>query len=146
MHHPIAARRVSTAALIAALSAAALLYCLSALAPVARADGPGSGPAWTTSLGDSYISGEAGRWAGNTDESSSKTDALGSSAYYDNAGGTGESIKGCHRSKSAEVYIGGGVSGRTWPAREQRRRASPKAKPSSRESTSTTRVAKKARR
>ncbi len=32
---------------------------------------------WTVSLGDSYISGEAGRWAGNTNESSSKIDALG---------------------------------------------------------------------
>jgi hypothetical protein len=111
MQHPIAARRVSTAALIAALAVAALVYYLGALAPVARADGPGTGSPWTASVGDSFISGEAGRWAGNTDESSSKTDALGSTAYYDNAGGTGESIKGCHRSKSAEVYIGGGVSG-----------------------------------
>ena len=47
--------------------------------------------------------GEAGRWAGNTNESSSKVDALGSRAYYDNASGTGETIAGCHRSKSAEV-------------------------------------------
>ena len=61
------------------------------------------------SLGDSYISGEAGRWAGNTNGSSSKIDALGSSAYDDN--GSSEAIDGCHRSKSAEVYIGGGVNG-----------------------------------
>ena len=40
-----------------------------------------------------------------------RSDALGSTAYDDNAGGTGELIAGCHRSKSAEVYIGGGVSG-----------------------------------
>ncbi|HUA74373.1 MAG TPA: hypothetical protein VL988_06420 [Solirubrobacteraceae bacterium] len=95
----------------AALALAALAWSAVSLTSVARADGPGSGSPWVTSLGDSFISGEAGRWAGNTDESSSKTDALGSTAYYDNAGGTGESIKGCHRSKSAEVYIGGGVSG-----------------------------------
>ena len=63
------------------------------------------------SLGDSYISGEAGRWAGNTNESSSRIDALGSTAYDDNATNSGELIEGCHRSKSAEVYIGGGVNG-----------------------------------
>jgi hypothetical protein len=61
------------------------------------------------SVGDSAISGEAGRWAGNTNGSPSRTDALGSTAYYDNAAGTGEAIPGCHRSKSAEVHIGGGV-------------------------------------
>jgi hypothetical protein len=100
-----------TALVAAAIAAAALLalLVLGALAPPARADGPGVGPAWTTSLGDSYISGEAGRWAGNTNESSSEIDALGSSAYDDN--GSSEAIEGCHRSKSAEVYIGAGVNG-----------------------------------
>ncbi len=58
---------------------------------------------WIVSVGDSYISGEAGRWAGNAN-SSTETDALGSTAYWDTA--TGEAIPGCHRSKSAEVYIG----------------------------------------
>ena len=57
-------------------------------------------------MGDSYISGEAGRWAGSTDESSSEVDALGSTAYDDNAAGNAELIAHCHRSKSAEVYIG----------------------------------------
>ncbi|HEV7884408.1 MAG TPA: hypothetical protein VGO81_12615, partial [Solirubrobacteraceae bacterium] len=33
-------------------------------APAARADGPGVGAPWVASVGDSYISGEAGRWAG----------------------------------------------------------------------------------
>jgi len=93
------------------LTAVALAYSLSALAPSARAEGPGSGTPYTVSVGDSYISGEAGRWAGNTNESSSKIDALGSTAYYDNSTDTGELIEGCHRSKSAEVYIGGGVDG-----------------------------------
>src|SRR3954452_11248576 len=61
------------------------------------------------SLGDSAISGEAGRWAGNTNGSSSRTDATGPATYYDNANHTAEAIPGCHRSLSAEVHIGGGV-------------------------------------
>jgi hypothetical protein len=113
MHHSIADRARSSVLVLvfAALMAAAFAYSLSALAPLAHAEGPGSGTPTTVSLGDSFISGEAGRWAGNTDESSSKTDALGSTAYYDNSGNTAELIKGCHRSKSAEVYIGSGVNG-----------------------------------
>jgi hypothetical protein len=96
--------------------AAALLVSLASLLvwihpSLARADGPGNGSPWVASLGDSYISGEAGRWAGNTNESSSKIDALGSTAYYDNSTHTAELIAGCHRSASAEVYIGAGVSG-----------------------------------
>jgi hypothetical protein len=111
MNHPFAQRPAARMLTIAAALTAAVALLLSALSPPAHADGPGSGSPWAASLGDSYISGEAGRWAGNTNESSSKVDALGSSAYHDNAGGTGETIEGCHRSKSAEVYIGGGVSG-----------------------------------
>ena len=75
----------------------------------AAADGPGSGTPTVVSLGDSAISGEAGRWAGNTNKSPSRTDALGPTAYYDNASNTGEQIPGCHRSKAAEIHIGGGV-------------------------------------
>jgi len=78
------------------------LIVLAVLPAAARADK-------VVSLGDSAISGEAGRWAGNTNGSPSRTDALGATAYYDNAAGTGEAIAGCHRSKSAEVHIGGGV-------------------------------------
>src|SRR3954452_10862584 len=59
-------------------------------------------------VGDSYISGEAGRWAGNA-SSQSYVDALGSTAYYDNASNSGEAIPGCHRSKSNESVIGGGI-------------------------------------
>lgn len=89
------------------------LACLVAITDPtpARAEGPGEGTPTVVSLGDSYISGEAGRWAGNTNESSSKIDALGETAYYDNSGHTAELIPGCHRSQSAEVYIGGGVGG-----------------------------------
>src|SRR5689334_3131147 len=81
------------------------------LAPPALADGPGVGAPWVVSLGDSAISGEAGRWAGNTNGSPNNIDALGPTAYFDNATNSAEQIHGCHRSKSAEVYIGGGVNG-----------------------------------
>ncbi|MGZ4501166.1 MAG: SGNH/GDSL hydrolase family protein [Nocardioidaceae bacterium] len=76
-------------------------------APPASADGPGSGTPWVVTVGDSYISGEAGRWAGNSNDSSSYADALGDSAYYDNADHTAEVIPRCHRSQADEVYIGG---------------------------------------
>src|SRR3954467_4608931 len=77
------------------------LIVLAAMPSVARAD-------TVVALGDSAISGEAGRWAGNTNGSSSRTDALGPTAYYD--AGSGEAIPGCHRSRSAEVHIGGGIT------------------------------------
>jgi len=113
MHQSIADRARSSclALFFAALLAVSLAYGLSGLAPTAHAEGAGSGPPWTVSVGDSFISGEAGRWAGNTNQSSSKTDALGSTAYDDNSSGTGELIEGCHRSKSAEVHLGSGVNG-----------------------------------
>ncbi len=59
-------------------------------------------------MGDSAISGEAGRWAGNTNDSSSRVDT-GANAYFDNASDTAETTPGCHRSKSAEAHIGGDV-------------------------------------
>lgn len=93
-------RRHRLAALLA--GAATATGALVALATPATAAVP-VGSAWAVSLGDSYISGEAGRWAGNSDDSS-QTDALGASAYYD--AGTGEAIPGCHRSKSAEIAFG----------------------------------------
>src|SRR3954468_12944795 len=77
------------------------LVALAALPAAAPADS-------VVSLGDSAISGEAGRWAGNTNGATSRTDALGPTAYYD--AGTREAIPGCHRSKSAEVHIGGGIT------------------------------------
>jgi hypothetical protein len=87
-----------------------LLFGLST-AIRARADGPGKGSPRAVSLGDSYISGEAGRWAGNTEKKYTGVDALGSTAYDDNSNHTAELIPGCHRSQSAEVYIGNGVKG-----------------------------------
>jgi hypothetical protein len=91
------------------------LWCLAALvllgaAAPARADGPGVGTPSVVAIGDSAISGEAGRWAGNTNGDPANVDALGPTAYYDNASNTAETIPGCHRSKSAEVFIGAGYN------------------------------------
>ncbi len=90
------------------LAAAVLMAAASipALSTVVHADGPGAGAPWVVSLGDSYISGEAGRWAGNSNNSSSSVDAGGAAAYFD-IGGVGETINRCHRSTAAEVHIGG---------------------------------------
>jgi hypothetical protein len=89
------------------VSIAGVLLCLAFAGPAA-ADGPGVGTPTVVTLGDSAVSGEAGRWAGNTNMSAWRVDALGSSAYWDTA--TGESIPGCHRSKAAQAHIGGGVA------------------------------------
>ncbi|MFM1752357.1 MAG: hypothetical protein RL119_1319, partial [Actinomycetota bacterium] len=83
----------------------ALVSSLLAFASPVQADGPGVGTPWIVSIGDSYISGEAGRWAGNSNNSSASVDAGGSAAYLDN-GGTSETISGCHRSTAAEIHIG----------------------------------------
>jgi hypothetical protein len=86
---------------------AVLVVCCVLFGPAAApalADGPGVGTPAVVTLGDSAISGEAGRWAGNTNESPSDVDALGSTAYWDTP--TGEAIRGCHRSKAAEAHIG----------------------------------------
>jgi len=72
---------------------------------------PGSEPCheseapWVISLGDSFISGEGGRWAGNTNflpNLRSETDT-GERAYYDYE--EGESIEACHRSRAAMIHI-----------------------------------------
>ncbi len=72
-------------------------------------DGPGHGTPTVVSVGDSYISGEGGRWAGNVSEllsGWSKIDALGPTAYFDNADHSAETIANCHRSTSAAIHIG----------------------------------------
>ncbi|MEI8407752.1 MULTISPECIES: hypothetical protein [unclassified Kribbella] len=84
---------------------------LGLVATPAHADGPGSGTPYVVTVGDSYISGEAGRWAGSSNNSEAPADALGAHAYHDNASGTAELIPKCHRSRSAEAYIGGGAGG-----------------------------------
>jgi hypothetical protein len=86
----------------------AMALALGAAASAA-ADGPGAGTPAVVTLGDSAISGEAGRWAGNTNGDPARVDALGPTAYWDTP--AGESIEGCHRSKAAQAFIGGGVLG-----------------------------------
>ena len=103
--------RVTRPILALLFSFAMALGGVGLVAGPAQADGPGVGTPWVVTVGDSYISGEAGRWAGSSNASSSYADALGSTAYYDNASGTGEQIPRCHRSKAAEAYVGGGVNG-----------------------------------
>lgn len=90
----------TTAAIIATSLLAASAISLAAPAQAA----PPSGAAWAVSLGDSYISGEGGRWAGNSSDAA-QVDALGSGAYLD--GGNAETIERCHRSTSAEIKVGG---------------------------------------
>ncbi|WP_350278240.1 hypothetical protein [Kribbella sp. HUAS MG21] len=96
------------------VSAAIVVLSLTGLGLVASpayADGPGTGTPYVVTVGDSYISGEAGRWAGSSNDSETPADALGAHAYHDNASRTGEQIPRCHRSLSAEAYIGGAVGG-----------------------------------
>jgi hypothetical protein len=97
-------RRVGLACVIIASAMPTALMPASA-----RADGPDSGPLWVVSMGDSFISGEAGRWAGNTNDLPSWIDALGPDAYAE-PGLSTERLFGCHRSRSAEIHIGGFVN------------------------------------
>ncbi|MFM8312279.1 MAG: hypothetical protein ACKOAZ_10315 [Ilumatobacteraceae bacterium] len=102
-------RRPLSVAIAALFVPAVALAALPGATP-AVADGPGVGTPWVVSLGDSYISGEAGRWAGNSNNSSASVDAGGPTAYLDN-GGTSETIAGCHRSTAAEIHIGTDANG-----------------------------------
>ncbi|MFL5862433.1 MAG: hypothetical protein ACJ780_16950 [Solirubrobacteraceae bacterium] len=72
----------------------------------AAATGPPSGPPAVVSLGDSYISGEGGRWAGNNHDGLAylRMADTGADAYFP-PGQTSEQIAGCHRSRSAEIGI-----------------------------------------
>ena len=73
------------------------------VADVVPAAAPQGDP-WVVSLGDSFISGEAGRWAGNESGTTSDIDALGRAAYWDAR--DREAIERCHRSRSAAIHIG----------------------------------------
>jgi hypothetical protein len=105
-------RPAALTALFSLIVPAALLStALPADAAPVAADEPGDSTPWIVTLGDSYISGEAGRWAGSSNADYRRADALGPHAYHDNASGTGEVIARCHRASSAEAHIGGGVNG-----------------------------------
>ncbi|WP_079171077.1 GDSL-type esterase/lipase family protein [Streptomyces sp. C8S0] len=110
-----AARRTRTA-LVSAFSAGLLGLTLVG-APPAGAEA-GSGPTAIVSMGDSYISGEAGRWRGNSltnTGSRDGTDRAWTGSTYDPTRVYGETaLNGCHRSDSAEVQsaTGTGVQAR----------------------------------
>ncbi|WP_371618634.1 GDSL-type esterase/lipase family protein [Streptomyces sp. NBC_00454] len=76
--------------------------------------GPGSGPTAVVSMGDSYISGEAGRWKGNSLTNSGNrtgTDrAWVSGSTYDPSKVYGATAGGCDRSDSAEVKSAGAIA------------------------------------
>ncbi|MEA2492744.1 MAG: hypothetical protein QOJ29_655 [Thermoleophilaceae bacterium] len=113
MSPSLSSRRRLSFATATALTAAALAAAVAVPTP-AHADGPGVGSPWVVTVGDSYISGEAGRWAGNTNNGEQYIDALGSTAYNDNSTNSAELITRCHRSHSAEAFIGGTVSGQNF--------------------------------
>ncbi|MFI5831296.1 GDSL-type esterase/lipase family protein [Streptomyces sp. NPDC051578] len=75
---------------------------------------PGKGPTAVVSMGDSYISGEAGRWKGNSlTNSGSRTGtdrAWTSGSSYDPAKVYGTTAGGCDRSDTAEVLSAGAVA------------------------------------
>ncbi|WP_231626780.1 GDSL-type esterase/lipase family protein [Streptomyces apocyni] len=75
---------------------------------------PGSGPTAIVSMGDSYISGEAGRWRGNSLTNSGSrdgTDRAWTGSTYDPSQVYGTTASnGCHRSDSAEVHSATGTT------------------------------------
>ncbi|MGW9448935.1 GDSL-type esterase/lipase family protein [Streptomyces sp. NPDC055632] len=74
---------------------------------------PGSGPTAVVAMGDSYISGEAGRWQGNglTDSGSRHgTDRAWTGSGYDPSRVYGSTAGGCHRSDTAEVRSAGPIA------------------------------------
>lgn len=93
--------------------AVSLIGLLAAGAPPAVAAN-GSGPTAVVSMGDSYISGEAGRWQGNsltTSGSRNGTDRAWTGSAYDPSRVYGTTAaNGCHRSDSAEVKSAGAIA------------------------------------
>ncbi|MDH6125086.1 GDSL-type esterase/lipase family protein [Kitasatospora sp. GP82] len=90
------------------LTAAALAVPLLSLAAPAEA---ATGPTASVSMGDSYISGEAGRWQGNSDTTGGSrdgTDRAWTGSGYDATRVYGSTFaSGCDRSGSAEVNSAG---------------------------------------
>lgn len=103
-------RRVTGRA-VTVLAAAALTAPLLALATPAQA---ATGPTASVTLGDSYISGEAGRWKGNsltTSGSRAGTDRAWTGSSYDPSRAYGSSYaNGCDRSDVAEVRSATGIA------------------------------------
>ncbi|MFC9386625.1 GDSL-type esterase/lipase family protein [Streptomyces venezuelae] len=96
-------------ALLALCTAAGLA---SFAAPAATA-APGAGPTAVVAMGDSYISGEAGRWFGNSLTNSGSrngTDRAWTGSAYDPSRVYGGTAGGCHRSDTAEVRSAGPIA------------------------------------
>ncbi|GAA3081444.1 GDSL-type esterase/lipase family protein [Streptomyces roseofulvus] len=96
-------------ALLALCTAAGLA---SVAAPAAQAS-PGSGPTAVVAMGDSYISGEAGRWLGNSLTNSGGrdgTDRAWTGSGYDPSRVYGPTAGGCHRSDVSEVRSAGPIA------------------------------------
>lgn len=104
------ARRLAGAGMVLPLAVGALLIGGAGTAVA----GPGTGPTAVVSMGDSYISGEGGRWKGNSLTNSANrtgTDrAWVSGSSYDPAKVYGTTAGGCHRSDSAEVKSAGAIA------------------------------------
>ncbi|MFF5933024.1 GDSL-type esterase/lipase family protein [Streptomyces sp. NPDC012508] len=96
------------------LAAAASLIGLLAAGVSPAGAAQGAGPTAVVSMGDSYISGEAGRWQGNsltTSGSRNGTDRAWTGSAYDPSRVYGATAaNGCHRSDSAEVRSAGGIA------------------------------------
>ncbi|WP_308295818.1 GDSL-type esterase/lipase family protein [Streptomyces sp. ISL-96] len=107
---PRPTRRLLAAALSLPLAFTALLTTGAS----SSAAGPASGPTAIVSMGDSYISGEAGRWRGNslTDSGSRYgSDRAWTGSGYDPSLVYGPTAaNGCHRSDSAEVRSATGTT------------------------------------
>lgn len=96
-------------ALLALCTAAGLA---SVAAPSAHASN-GSGPTAVVAMGDSYISGEAGRWLGNSLTNSGSrngTDRAWTGSAYDPSRVYGSTAGGCHRSDVSEVRSAGPIA------------------------------------
>ncbi|MCY0950372.1 GDSL-type esterase/lipase family protein [Streptomyces sp. H27-S2] len=103
-------RRLAGAGMVLPLAVGALMA--GGAGPSAAS--PGNGPTAVVSMGDSYISGEAGRWKGNSLTNSGSrlgTDrAWVSDSTYDPGKVYGTTEGGCHRSDSAEVRSAGPIA------------------------------------
>jgi hypothetical protein len=108
---PPSSHRAVRGFLALSLAAAALTAAGGASPAVASS---GSGPTAVVSMGDSYISGEAGRWQGNsltTSGSRNGTDRAWTGTAYDPSRVYGTTaVNGCHRSDSAEVKSAGAIA------------------------------------
>ncbi|MEU6982581.1 GDSL-type esterase/lipase family protein [Streptomyces sp. NPDC046324] len=96
------------------LAAAVSLIGLLAAGVSPAGAAQGAGPTAVVSMGDSYISGEAGRWQGNsltTTGSRNGTDRAWTGSAYDPSRVYGATAaNGCHRSDSAEVRSAGAIA------------------------------------